>query len=167
MDLPTFEQIVEALSLVNHPEGGFYYRNYRSQQKIQVEHLGHGYSGERSLTSAIYYLVHGKKPSKLHRLRTDEIWHFYFGSPFDLIELTPYGELKRTRMGNDLLSGHKLQHVVSAGNWFGGFTTQGSGYSLLGCTISPGFEEMDFQLADRDSLIKEFPSHEELIRLLS
>lgn len=105
--------------------------------------------------------------SKLHRLQSDEVWHFYLGGPLVVVEIDPKGRVTETRLGHGLERGDVLQHVVPAGHWFGAYPAAGSSYSFVGCTVAPGFEFEEFEMADRDELVQEFPHADGLIRLLT
>jgi predicted cupin superfamily sugar epimerase len=100
-------------------------------------------------------------------VRSDELWHFYLGGPFELVEILPSGEVTRTRLGQDLDSGCVVQHVVRAGSWFGGAPEAGAAYSFVGCTVAPGFDFSDFELGRRDDLLRLFPGAEREILALT
>ena len=126
------------------------------------------FNGERSISTAIYFLLEAGQCSHLHRIRSDEIWHFYAGDPLDVVEIDAAGSLKTTRLGGDLL----YQHTVPAGVWFGATLadpgrSHPAGYALVGCTVAPGFDFADFALADRAALLAEYPRHQDWIRRLT
>lgn len=151
----TIEEIVKHYNLEPHPEGGFFAETYRSSQTYQTA------AGERSASTAIMFLITKDSISHFHRLTSDEGWHFYGGSPLKLLELTPHGDLNEIVIGSDFKAGQKLQHIVPAGNWFA--STSFGDYSLVGCTVSPGFDFSDFEMAKKEKLIKEFPQHQNIL----
>jgi predicted cupin superfamily sugar epimerase len=162
------DALVELYNMKPHPEGGFYAETYRSSGKIMDGTEQHKYKGERSYSTGIYYLLPNGARSKLHRIASDEMWHFYLGGPMTIVELTPKGELMETVLGPDVLNGQKVQHVVPAGNWFGGFPLDDTDFSFVGCTVAPGFDFADFEFGNIEALLKEYPKAKPLIeRLLS
>lgn len=162
---------IEHLQLLPHPEGGYYRELYRAREVIPQEGLPERFGGPRSMATSIVYLLRAGERSVFHRIRSDETWHFYAGDSlelFQLDELDPH-QLVQVSIGNQLHRREHLQWTVPAGVWFASrpATTNSSGYSLLGCTVSPGFDFADFQLAQRNDLLGLFPLHSELIRQLT
>ncbi len=151
------DQLISDYQLAPHPEGGYFRETYRSKQTLP----GTG----RSLSTAIYYLLPAGQRSLLHRIGADEVWHFYRGDPLLVVELQPGAAAKVTRLGRE--RGELLQHVVPAGTWFGSLPAPGSRYSLVGCTVSPGFEFSDFELGKRDALLAQFPEAREHVEALT
>jgi predicted cupin superfamily sugar epimerase len=157
--------LVERLQLAPHPEGGFYRETYRAAGEIPADSLrGSGHGGARRFSTAIYYLLPPHGVSRLHRMRSDEIFHFYLGGPMTLVELSPNGESATVSLGQDVAAGQRLQHKVAAGTWFGGWAE--AEYSLVGCTVAPGFDFADFELGDRQSLLRAYPDARALIERL-
>lgn len=157
---------IEKLQLQPHPEGGYYRETYRAGQRV----LGccpHEHEGPRSVATAIYFLLPGNQFSALHRLRSDEMWHFYTGSPLTIHIIDPQGNLSQVRLGTNPENGESFQAVVKAGCWFGATVDDPDGYALVGCTVSPGFEFEDFELGERQHLIERYPQHRELIQRLT
>jgi uncharacterized protein len=113
--------------------------------------------------TAIYFLLQAGEVSALHRLRSDEVWHFHTGSTLLVIELTAAGPLLEHRLGLDVESGEQLQVVIPAGSWFGARVAGGAGFTLVGCTVAPGFDFADFELAGRDALEARYGRHRETI----
>jgi len=150
----------QMLGLRPHPEGGFYVESYRSEGRHVAK--GGKFPAERSFATAIYFLVPAGEFSALHRIRSDEVWHFYYGMPLEIVVLDR-GALEVKRLGLDLDSGQAPQHVVPRGAWFGASVAAESGYCLVGCTVSPGFDFRDFELARRAELALAYPEHRELI----
>jgi uncharacterized protein len=158
---------IEHLGLIAHPEGGYYRETYRSKIDIAKESLPLGFSGARPVSSAIYFLLAGQDFSAMHRLRSDEMWHFYAGSALEVHVIEPEGLHSVLRVGSDPLSGEVLQAVVPSGCWFGSRLTVQDSYALVGCTVAPGFDFDDFELAKRSELTAQYPQHEKLIRELT
>ncbi|MFQ5583546.1 MAG: cupin domain-containing protein [Calditrichia bacterium] len=157
---------IEKLALQPHPEGGYYRETYRSQEVIDTACLPPRYNSDRNLSTAIYYLLQGDQFSAFHRLRSDEIWHFYTGSPLLLHTIEESGKYSKIILGPDFEKGEVFQAVVPHGGWFGAEVTVANSFSLLGCTLAPGFDFADFELGNRKALIQQFPRHAELIKRL-
>lgn len=151
------KEIVAYYEMKPHPEGGYYKETYRSAGKFHNHHH----------STAIYYLLEAGQKSSLHRIKSDEVWHFYGGDSLVVAEILPSGEVKETTLGTDFKKGELVQYVVPAGNWFGAYLPDSSKYAFVGCTVSPGFEFADFELADRTKLLKEFPRASNLIDRLN
>ena len=160
---PTADEIIKRYKLIKHIEGGYYYRGYTSKDIISAQDLPKRFGGDRPLATAIYYLIPGKVISKLHRLKADEIWHFYLGDQFTLIEISEKGNLKKTILGQDILNNQEVQYVVPNNTWFGGFVNEPGEYSFVGCQPAPGFDEKDFELCEERFFINHFPSLKEEI----
>jgi predicted cupin superfamily sugar epimerase len=153
------ENLVARLGLQPHPEGGYYRETYRAAESVPRAGLPERYAGARNFSTAIYYLLEAGQCSRLHRLKTDEIFHFYAGDPLTIVEIAPSGALRETRLGTDFTQEMVPQHVIRAGNWFGAVPAPGSRYSLVGCTVSPGFDFADFEMAGRADLLRAYPDH--------
>jgi uncharacterized protein len=164
----TADEIIRALDLKPHPEeGGFYRETYRSPESLQGDSLPVRYSSPRSLGTAIYYMLTPHSISALHRLPTDEIFHFYLGDPVEMLWLLPDGASHVITLGQDLLKGEMLQWVVPMGSWFGSHLKAGGRFALMGTTMAPGFEFADYEPGDQAALIAQYPGHESLIRSLT
>lgn len=163
----TTEDLVAALHLKPHPEGGFFRETYRSDGEIPKEHLTKGYSGSRNYSTCIYFLLTSKNFSAFHKINQDEIWHFYDGAPLRLHIITEAGIYSNQLIGRDIKSGQTPQFVVEGGSWFAAEVEHGNSYSLIGCTVSPGFSFDDFELASRPELIALSPQNKELILRLT
>lgn len=157
------DHYIRHLNLQPHPEGGYYKEVYRSAGSLDIP----GFPGPRQLCTSIYFLLEKGNFSAFHRIRSDEIWHFYAGDPLEVIEIDPSGKLNITTLGRDAEKGERFQYVVPAGNWFGSRVKSGSTFSLVGCTVSPGFDFSDFEMAQCVSLSKEFPQHQGIIEQLT
>ena len=161
------DEIIRKLGLEPHPEGGFFKETYRSEASIEQDDLGVEFMGRRSFSTAIYFLLTSDSFSALHRIRQDEIWHYYDGSPIKLHMINPAGQYSFVIIGRDLSAGQVPQYVVEAGTWFGATVENEDDFTLLGCTVSPGFDFRDFQLAKRDEMLQEFPQHNGIITCLT
>jgi len=155
------------LDLQRHPEGGFFKEMYRSAEQVKKEHLPTRFTGPRSFGTGIYFLLEGQDFSAMHRLRSDEMWHFYTGSPLTVSVIAENGEYSEIILGDDPGLGQVFQAVVPAGSWFGSRVSIPSSFSLVGCTVTPGFDYEDFEMADRASLQETFPQHADIIRQLT
>ena len=164
---------IEKLGLARHPEGGYYREVYRSPESIAAEALPGRYEGARVLATSIYFLLPGSQVSRLHRLCSDELWHYYAGSALTIHVISRDGEYKRLRLGADFdrdmraEDGMRFQATVEKGSWFGATVDDADSYTLVGCTVAPGFEYADFVLGDRDALLGRYPQHREIIERLT
>ncbi|QMW02219.1 cupin domain-containing protein [Spirosoma foliorum] len=163
----TATDYVRTLNMLPHPEGGYFAETYRSAEAISKEALPNRFSGDRSVSTAIYFLLESHHISALHRIQSDEVWHLYAGGPLEIFVISPDGELTVIRLGNRLDQGEVFQAVVPAGCWFGSKPAVGTDFSLVGCTVAPGFDFADFEMADRATLLQEFPQHKAVIELLT
>ena len=162
----TAQSYIQALQMRPHPEGGFFQESYRSEQTMQAPAPGGG-SVQRNVCTAIYFLLEAGNFSAFHRIKSDEIWHFYAGQALEVLELLPDGELCCTRLGPDILRGELPQYVVPADTWFASRVVDGGTFSLVGCTVAPGFDFADFRLARRQELLEIFPQHRQIITELT
>lgn len=161
------EKLIEALGLIAHPEGGFFRETYRADLALAGPALAPAFPGQRAASTAIYYLLAAGDRSRFHRIRSDEVWHFYLGDPLQVIELTESGTVQVTTLGIDIAAGQVPQHVVPAGRWFGSCPAPASQYGLVGCTVAPGFDFADFEMATRDQLITGWPLARDWIERLT
>jgi len=141
----TYDRIIKLLNMQPHPEGGFYKESYRSEDIIPQSVLSSDYSGDRSVSTAIYFLLKSEDISRLHRLKSDEIWHFYSGSPLEITIFENESEKQNYILGNDLLCGHIPQLVIPRNYWMVAQPVEPNSYSFVGCTVSPGFDFDDFE----------------------
>ena len=162
----TAQSYIQSLQMQPHPEGGFFRESYRSEQTMEVTAPGGG-TQQRNVCTAIYFLLEAGNFSAFHRIKSDEIWHFYAGQALEVLELLPSGELRCTRLGPDILRGELPQYVVPANTWFASRVADGGTFSLVGCTVAPGFDFADFQLARRQELLEIFPQHRQIITELT
>ena len=167
MDNRTARDLIRILALARHPEGGWYRETYRAAAKVPVNPISGRPGGERNISTAIYFLLERGDISALHRIGSDELWHCYAGAPLTVHFFTSGGKHGTVRLGQDIRAGEAFQAVVPAGCWFGA-EIQGPGpYSLVGCTVAPGFDFADFELGERDELLRRYPGHGEIIRRLT
>ncbi|MFZ1946332.1 MAG: cupin domain-containing protein [bacterium] len=158
------ERIAAMLNLKPLPmEGAFFTETYRCPGLIPAGALPAKYSGARSLCTAIYYLITPEAFSAMHRLLSDEIYHFYLGDPVDLLLLRPDGGFKVHSLGPDILGGMEPQVVVPAGVWQGSRLSPGGEFALVGTTVAPGFDSADYQHGRRNELLRLCPEARELI----
>ncbi len=164
----TADDLIHHFNLQPHPkEGGFFRETYRAAEPWPVTALPARYRGERAASTAIFYLLTPGTYSALHRLQTDEIFHFYLGAPVRMLQLSPDGAGRTVVLGPDVAAGQQLQVVVPRGVWQGSLLEPGGAFALLGCTVAPGFEYIDYEGGDRQSLLNEYPDQDELIRRLT
>ena len=159
----TVDTLVKTLDLLPHPEGGFYKETYRSPVKLSQQCLPADFQGERNIATGIYFLIEKGNFSALHKIKSDETWHFYVGDALEVIEIDEAGNLKTTHIGPDILKGETFQYTVKANTWFGSRVAHPGQFSLVGCTVYPGFDFNDFEIAQRHDLINQFPQHEIII----
>ena len=166
-DTCAIADLIRLYKLEPHPEGGYFRESYRSDMTIPAGALGSAFGGARNCSTAIYFLLPEGSKSALHRIKSDEVWHFYLGGPLTLAQILPDGRTEYSTLGPDIKAGHKFQHVVPAGCWFGAYTEPGSGFSFAGCTVAPGFDFSDFELAVQEKLLKQFPRAANIIKKLT
>jgi uncharacterized protein len=167
---------VVALNLQPHPEGGYFRETYRAAESIPLAALPARFreglvpaASERVFSTAIYYLLEAGQFSALHRIKSDEFWHFYAGTGLTVEIISPDGLHSQLQLGARPDQGQVFQGVVKAGAWFGAAVSQPhgyaqpQGYALVGCTVAPGFDFADFEMAERQQLLNAFPQHQALI----
>ncbi|MCE6989103.1 cupin domain-containing protein [Dyadobacter sp. CY323] len=159
---------INQYELQPHPEGGFYAETYRAAETIKKDALPGRFVGERAFSTGIYFLMENLHFSAFHKIQSDEMWHFYAGDTLEIFVIDPgNGALSVIKLGADPDHGETFQAVVPAGAWFGSRPATGSTYSLVGCTVAPGFDFEDFEMAIREELQMLFPQHKELIQELT
>jgi uncharacterized protein len=156
----------EHLLLTDHVEGGAYSEVYRSPLLFNQQQLPSVFSGDRPASTHIYFLLEKGQFSAFHKIQSDEIWHFYAGDPIIVYEIDHYGTLYEHLLGNDPTAGQSFCCVIRAGNWFASQPADSAAYGLVGCTVAPGFDFADFELAKKEDLITLFPAHADLIARL-
>ena len=162
----TAQQLISHLDLVRHPEGGWFRETYRSTEQIDAAALPKRYGGSRFFSTAIYFLLEPGDFSALHRISSDEIWHWHAGFALCIETIDHEGVHRSLMLGQDTEAGEQFQIVIPAGCWFGA-APQGIGYTLVSCTVAPGFDFADFELADKERLFSHFPQHAGLISRLT
>jgi len=163
----TADDWIAALHLQPHPEGGCFAESYRADETMPAAALPARYGGARAFSTAIYFLLRSGEISALHRLKSDELWHFYAGSPLRVSYLTPAGELVERDLGCAPQEGQLPQMAVPRGCWFGSRVPGPDTYALVGCTVAPGFDFADFEMAARADLLAQYPQHRRLIETLT
>lgn len=164
----TAEQIIELFKMKPlREEGGYYVETYRSPEKIAKAELPARYGGERNLSTAILYLITPNAFSRLHRINSDEVFHFYLGDCVTMLKLHGDGSSEVITLGLDITKSQQVQTVVLRGSWQGCFLNKGGKFALMGTTVAPGFESTDFEAAQRQELLKQYPTRRELILKLT
>lgn len=158
---------VSAYNMQAHPEGGFYAETHRSKETIPQNALPARFKGERSFSTGIYFLLESHHISALHRIQSDEMWHFYAGCSLNVYVIDDKSNLSIIRLGNNPDKGEVFQAVVPAGAWFGSKPAEIDSYSLVGCTVAPGFDFEDFEMKNREELLAMFSQHEEVVKILT
>lgn len=160
------EQIIRQYNLEKHPEGGYFKEVYRSAKSIDPNCLP-GFSDERNIATSIYFLLHDDEISAFHQLKSDEIWYHHEGDPVRVHMFTPGGEYESHVLDRPLGKHGMPQLVIPAHTIFGAEIMNPDGYCLMGCMVAPGFHFDDFELMERESLLKSYPRHQELIEKLT
>lgn len=168
MPMKTAQKLIDKLNLAPLPgEGGMFREIYRAQDTIPRSVLPDRFDGDRAYATSIYYLLQAGELSIMHRLHQDEVWHFYQGNPLVLGIIDLDGTARKVHMGHDMDSGEQLQLVLYAGQIFGAQVETPDGFSLVGCTVAPGFEYADFEAPSRSWLLSNYPRHKNLIMQFS
>jgi predicted cupin superfamily sugar epimerase len=162
----TVTEWIEQYQLQPHPEGGWYKETYKSSETIAAEALPERFTGRRSFATAIYFLLEQGNFSAFHRIKSDECWHFYAGDPLEVFVLQQDGKLEVITLGNDILHGQLFQYVVPANCWFASRPAKESTYCFVGCTVAPGFDFADFEMANANELSALYPQHAAVIKEL-
>ena len=150
---------ISKLNLQKHPEGGYFFESYKSVELVNLPK----YHGSRHISTAIYYLLEGDEFSAFHVMKSDELWHFYAGSSLTLFIIEPNGRLNEVILGENIDNGHTFQAAITAGCWFAAAVDDYNSYSLVGCTVSPGFDYQDWKIGDMKILTKLYPQHKSII----
>jgi predicted cupin superfamily sugar epimerase len=161
------EYWIEKLKLQKHPEGGWFKEVYKSDEKVLKDHLHKRFAGDRHHSTSIYFLLSGNEFSAFHRIKSDELWHFYEGSATTIHMIDENGKYSKAVVGNKPDTDEAFQVVVGHGVWFASELNDKNSYALVGCTVAPGFDYADFEMGERNTLIKMFPLHKELITMLT
>lgn len=164
----TAAELKQLLELEQHPrEGGWFRQSWKAEETIPAAALPERYGAPRSAGTAIYYLLEPDSFSEMHRLASDEVFHFYLGDPVEMLQLYPDGTGRRVVLGQELSAGQLLQTVVPQGVWQGSRLVEGGRLALLGCTVSPGFDYADYESGERENLVRGWPEWTEQITRLT
>ncbi|MDR3679558.1 MAG: cupin domain-containing protein [Flavipsychrobacter sp.] len=158
---------IEQLGLTAHVEGGAFKEIYRSPLVLPEHVLTPEHKGNRNAMTSIYFLLKYGDFSAFHRIASDELWHFYDGEPLCIYEINKEGILTRHLLGKNIAAGESLVVCITAGSWFGSRVEETDGYTLCGCSVAPGFDFEDFELADRITLKLQYPQHGNIIEALT
>lgn len=154
---------INRLKLKEHTEGGWFCETYRSKLLLDREALSEAHSGDRAAMTAIWFLLNGDEKSHFHRLCSDELWFFQVGRPLNVYIINFEGVLQCIRIGE----GHCLQAVIPANHWFAAELQDKQSFALVSCVVAPGFDFNDFELANRQKLLGQYPQHQDLIKRLT
>jgi predicted cupin superfamily sugar epimerase len=150
-------EIIRNMQLLPHPEGGYYRETYRSPVRITTPE-----GKVRNVSTSIYYLLENEDKSHFHRLSSDETWYFHQGEALEIITIRE-GKPVSILLGNDVMNGEAPQAIIPAHTWFAAQVRNSSAYSLVSCSVSPGFDFSDFEMGKREELTREFPGCREVI----
>lgn len=164
--MQTAQDFIQYYQLQQHPEGGWYKETYRSKEFIKSGALPDRFLDDRQFSTAIYFLLEQGNFSAFHRIKSDECWHFYAGQTLHVYVLYNDGKLEIIKLGNNIANGETFQFVVPADVWFASIPAATTAFSFVGCTVAPGFDFADFELAKTEVLLQQFPQHEQIIRQL-
>ncbi len=153
---------IEKLEMIQHPEGGYFKETFRADERTRAEHLPERYQTPRTTSTSIYFLLTTASVSNFHRLNSDEIWHFHTGGAGRIHMISPEGVYSYQDIGDSLEDGQQLQVIIPRHSWFAAEVISHD-YILVGCTVAPGFEFEDFELAQRGALTHEYPDLGSLI----
>ena len=159
----TAEYWIQHLQLKPHPEGGFFCEEYRSSIEVDTKNLPIGYKSSRRLATSIYYLLRSEDISRLHRLRSDELWFFHAGSPIKLIYIDTEGKKYTHILGNNHEKAEQFSLLIPGGSIFCAEIHNSNSYGLVSCVVAPGFEFEDFEMFEKEDLIQAYPKHSDLI----
>jgi len=162
----TADTLIKQFQLLPHPEGGYYKEMYRSDGMIKQDALPEYFSGNRNYATAIYFLLEQGNFSAFHKIKSDECWHFYVGQTLLVHVIKEDGTLQTIHLGNNIVEGEIFQFVVPANCWFASEPAANASFSFVGCTVSPGFDFADFELAKANELIALYPQHSTIISRL-
>jgi len=164
----TAESIIKLYDMKLLPgEGGYYTETYRSSEVLDASSLPARYGSDKAHSTAIFYLLTPDTQSRMHRVLTDEIFHFYLGDPVQMVQLFPDGTSKVLFLGHDLQAGQVVQTIVPAWVWQGAYLLEGGNFALMGTTVAPGFDFSDHEIGDRQTLLDLYPKHRDMITSLT
>lgn len=163
------DELIQLLELQPHPEGGFFRETYRCADSVSGPSLPERYGAEqtRSVSTAIYYMLTENNFSTMHRVQSDEIYHFYLGSPLEMLLLYESGSSEIIHIGSDVTAGQRPQFVIPRGVWQGSRVLSPGKFALVGATVAPGFDFADFEEGTRSELGAKYPDRFQLIQELT
>ncbi|MGA2404955.1 MAG: cupin domain-containing protein [Syntrophobacteraceae bacterium] len=161
------EYWIDKLNLAEHPEGGCFAPVFRASEQLSKDGLPDRFTGNRAIVSCIYYLLKRGEFSAFHRLKSVEIWNFFEGDPLTIHVIDPLGGLTQKRLGRNFDMGESFQVVIEPGSWFAAEQRGPGEFTLVGCTVAPGFEYEDMEIAGRDELKARYPQHLKIIEKLT
>lgn len=159
----TAETLVQHFEMLPHPEGGYFKETYRAETTIKAAALPANFGGDRQASTAIYFLLEKGNFSAFHKIKSDECWHFYAGQALHIYVLNQDKTFSTIKLGNNLANDEVFQAVVPANCWFASEPSNESTFCFVGCTVAPGFDFKDFELANSNELAAEFPAYDDLI----
>jgi predicted cupin superfamily sugar epimerase len=160
---PSAQQIIELLGLTRHSTCGFATENFQSALSIPAAALPAEYGGPRKLGGTLYFLVMPEAPVRLHRIRSDQMYHYYFGVPLEVLLLYPDGRSEVRVAGPDLAAGQRPQILIPGGTFHAGRVLHDGRYSMLGTSVWARAESEDVEQGDVEKLIAAFPAAGALI----
>lgn len=160
------QDIIKYYSLQPHPEGGWYKETYKSANIINQKALADQFNGDRHISTAIYFLLEQGNFSAFHKIKSDECWHFYAGERLLIYVIDSLGDLSIIKLGANILNDEVCQFVVPANCWFASIPSTDTSFSFVGCTVAPGFDFDDFELANPAQLCETYPQHADVIARL-
>lgn len=160
------EYYMEKLELTKHPEGGWFKETYRSVGEIDRQSLSSDFSGSRNYSTSILFMLQADETSAFHKIKSDELWHFHDGNGLTIHELTENGKYINHQLGLNLSANEKPQLIIPAGSWFASEVVDDGDFCLVGCTVSPGFDFEDFELAKAAELTSKYPDQKNLVNRL-
>lgn len=160
------QEWIISLGLQPHPEGGYYREVYRSSEAVGGECFSPAFDGPRNFSTSIFYLLRSGEKSRLHKLKSDELWYFHAGSRLTIVMLRETGS-QHVSLGMDVSKGQFLQFPVPANTWFGAFVSGDDSFALCSCNVAPGFDFRDFEMGIRSDLLSRFPECKAEIEMLT
>lgn len=160
-----YQDIIDKLALQKHPEGGYFKEMYRAEETLHKNQLPERYTGTRNISTCIYFMLTENDISVFHKIKSDEIWHHYMGDAVEIFVIEGDGNITTHVLGKDLLNNQVPQVMMPKDHWFAAKVVEGGSYSLMGCTVAPGFDFDDFEMAERESLLENYPQLKEWINI--
>ncbi|MEQ9265959.1 MAG: cupin domain-containing protein [Balneolaceae bacterium] len=161
------QELISSLNLMAHPEGGYFKETYRSEGIIPQKCLDQPIQGDRNYSTGIYFLLTSDTFSAFHRINQDEMWHFYEGSSLTIHMIDSDGVYSSQKIGLNFSDGEVPQFTVPKRVWFAAEVNDPDSFAFVGCTVSPGFDFADFELANQKILTGKFPEQKEIIERLT